>query len=1314
MGALKKRRWTKAVSSMVAVLVVLALSLMTGGQLVAAANPNPAPVQFFYVPFPEDQLLLGLQTIESGGPSTAPTNPVTTYVSIAAVSSNTIIYYDQWENGYDPDIANPMNLYSTPGNLGGTQIWGDADPTNGAPPGVATDIINAGTVIILNNVVDVTTPLVIDFDGRDKIAATKSVAVSRSGWAAGSNTFLAGSVEVVDTHYWGTEYLAPVGVNIPDATDFQMFQYTGLYIMAGPGGATVQIDANANGTFETTVPLVEGQGYAVNGGVNVGGKVSSDNPVQVDILTGDIASNYESRDSNLLPVDLWADEYYTPVSSPSGLNATTVWLYNAGASSIIVNYQRRIAGVLTTSPLIVPGGPAGGYLKQVLPDGTGARFSSSATFYAFSTMDSTSGSWSGSGNQSWDWGFTLVPKSSLTAQILIGLGLGRDPTSGVNLNENGNPVWVTPVGNGNTFVTVYADFDADPTTGPNTDTNGNQYDVSFSLRELDRAKIFDTNDGDQTGMLVYTLAAGIKLAAAWGQDPLTASSGAPGLDVGNGVPPLPEFDAGKNATLDTDNDGDGFVSPGDVLLFTIFINNISRVTITNVLLEDTPPADTTYVTNSTFYKDASSVTTQITDDLIGTLFPLDEGGAVLTPPGSLPIGGTLEVTFKVIIDDFADLTGGTTEILNTGTVTANGGTVNLADTTPIYGRIGDFVWVDSDGDGIQDGGEVGLAGVTVNLYEPGIGPDGIPGTPDDNNPIATTTTDSFGAYLFTGIPAGNYAVEFVLPSGYSFSDADQGVDDGLDSDANISTGLTPTFSLAAGEPNTTIDAGLYLPGSIGDFVWVDLNNDNIQDGGETGLASVTVKLYDSANNLIATTVTNASGLYSFPNLDPGDYYVEFIKPAGYSFVLQDQGADDTIDSDADTTTGQTATFTLTSGEDNTTIDAGFFEPGSVSDFVWVDSNGDGIQDAGEVGLAGVTVNLYDSADNLIATTVTDASGLYSFTNVPPNTYYVEFVEPAGYDFVPQDQGADDAVDSDADVATGKTATFTLATGEANTTIDAGLSPDESASISDFVWVDTNQNGIQDASEPGLAGVTVNLYDGAGNLLATATTDGTGFYMFSGLTPGDYYVEFVAPVGYSLTPQDQGVDDAVDSDADTTTGQTAVFTITSGESNTTIDAGLYQPGSVSDFVWEDANQNGIQDAGEAGLAGVTVNLYDSADNLIATTTTDASGFYSFTGLDPGDYYVEFVAPAGYSLTPQDQGVDDTTDSDANVTTGQTAIFTITSGESNITIDAGLYQPTQPPVVPTVNFWGFITATLLMAILIPVFLSRRNKLSKTILE
>ncbi|MBY0280140.1 hypothetical protein K2Z84_32810 [Candidatus Binatia bacterium] len=734
-----------------------------------ARAANPTPVQLFYVPFPEDQLLQGLQAIESGGSGSTPTNPVTTYVSIAVVADGTVLYYDQWENGYDADIANPANLYASPGNLGGTQIWGDGDASNGAAPGVAGDVLDAGTVIVLRNSFNTGNLLAIDFDGRDKIAATKTVAVTRTGWASGSSTLLAGSVEVFDTNSWGTDYRAPVGSDIPDASDAQMFEYSSLFIMAGEGGASVQVDKDANGTFETAQSLNEGETLFVNGGVNVGARVLSDRPVQVDILTGDIGSNYESRDSGLLPVDLWSTAYYEPVSTV-GSAGTTVWLYNPGGGSLTVQYTTRNGGgALTTTNLTVPGGPAGGYLKQVIPDGYGARFTAATPFYAFSTTDSTNAS---SGNQSWDWGFSLVPQDSLTPQVLIGLGIGRDPDSPVNLNEDGNPVWVTPVGNGDTAVDVYVDYDADPLTGPNLDPNGNRYDVLLHLRELDRATVYDPVDRDQTGMLLYTLTPGVKLAAAWGQDPTTASAAAPGLDVGTGIPPLPLFSAGKNGTLFTDGDGDGYVSPGDVLRYTIAIANISRAPVPDIVLVDDLPAGTTYVPGSTFFRNAFGVVTQIPDDGSGTAFPLDGSGVTLDPIVALPVGGTYEVTFEVTIAAFGGLPPGTSALLNVCEASAVGITVKCPDLTPLFGRIGDFVWNDGDCDGQQDGGpEVGIPGVTVNLWTD-LDDDGAIGVGDSI--VATQVTTLAGGYLFTGVPAGSYVVDVVnatVPPGMTLTTA---------------------------------------------------------------------------------------------------------------------------------------------------------------------------------------------------------------------------------------------------------------------------------------------------------------------------------------------------------------------------------------------------------------------------------------------------------------------------------------------------------------------------------------------------------------
>ncbi|NUM71160.1 MAG: choice-of-anchor A family protein [Ignavibacteriaceae bacterium] len=352
--------------------------------------------------------------------------------------------------------------------------------------------------------------------------------------------------------------------------------------------------------------------------------------------------------------------------------------------------------------------------------------------------------------------------------------------------------------------------------------------------------------------------------------------------------------------------------------------------------------------------------------------------------------------------------------------------------------------------------------------------------------------------------------------------------------------------------------------------------------------------------------------------------------------------------------------------------------GSLGDKVWNDTDNDGVQDAGEAGIANVTVKLYDCNNNLISTTTTNASGNYLFSNLAAGDYKVKFELPSGYVFSPKDQGGNDATDSDADLTTGYTTCITLASGQNNLTVDAGMyqPPVNNASLGDKVWNDTDNDGVQDAGEAGIANVTVQLYDCNNNLIATTTTNASGNYLFSNLAAGDYTVKFVPQLGYTISPKDQGGNDATDSDADPSTGKTTCITLASGENNMTVDAGMYQPpvgtSSLGDKVWEDTDQDGVQDPGESGIPGVTVQLYDCNNALLAFTTTDASGNYSFANLTAGDYYVKFIAPSGYAFSPKDQGSDDAADSDADPSTGKTACVTLGSNETNNTLDGGLYE------------------------------------------
>jgi SdrD B-like domain/PKD domain len=550
---------------------------------------------------------------------------------------------------------------------------------------------------------------------------------------------------------------------------------------------------------------------------------------------------------------------------------------------------------------------------------------------------------------------------------------------------------------------------------------------------------------------------------------------------------------------------------------------------------------------------------------------------------------------------------------------------------PLTGSIGNFMWNDTNRDGIQNNGELGIAFVSVTLTYP-------------NGTTAQTSTDANGFYLFSNLPAGTYSVTFTTPGGYVPSPSNVG-NDATDSDPV--NGTVSGIVLAAGQNNNTIDAGFNIPAptaSIGNFVWDDVNRNGIQDPTEVGISGVLVTLSNGA-----TTTTNASGFYSFTGLPAGTYSVTFTTPSGFVPSPSNVGNDAT---DSDPVNGTVSGIILTEGQINNTIDAGFNVPptASIGNFVWNDVNRNGIQDAGEPGISGVLVTLSNGA-----TTTTNASGFYSFTGLPAGTYSVTFNTPAGFVATPSNVG-NDATDSDP--INGTVSGIVLTEGQINNTIDAGFNVPPSASIGNFVWNDTNRNGIQDAGEPGISGVLVTLSNGA-----TTTTNASGFYSFTGLPAGTYSVTFNTPAGFVATPSNVG-NDATDSDP--INGTVSGIVLAEAETNNTIDAGFNVPATaaIGNFVWNDVNRNGIQDAGEPGISGVTVTLSTGA-----TTTTNATGFYSFTGLPTGTYSVTFTTPSGYTVTPSNVGSDAT---DSDPVNGVVSGIVLAVGEINNSIDAGYYQ------------------------------------------
>ncbi len=420
------------------------------------------------------------------------------------------------------------------------------------------------------------------------------------------------------------------------------------------------------------------------------------------------------------------------------------------------------------------------------------------------------------------------------------------------------------------------------------------------------------------------------------------------------------------------------------------------------------------------------------------------------------------------------------------------------------------------------------------------------------------------------------------------------------------------------------------PTEIGNRVWLDTNKDGIQDAGEAGINNVTVTLACGTDT--ATATTNTAGEYYFSNKTGGN---ATFMDAGESCTLKVNGSQTSLSS-----------YTLTTQNADSKTDNNRYTDIRDSDAA---NNAGTAEIAFTVGSSGQNNHGLDFGYQAAATTPTVAK---DYGDIPDSYHTKQSNNGASHTIVANfslgatvdgetDGQPTAAADGDGADEDGVHFITPLLPGE-SALIAVGTTQTSVATAYVNGWIDFNHDGdFADANEHIITDQTIASVYTTLALLANIPADAI---------PGDTYARFRLSSA-SGTSYDGAAAD----------GEVEDYKVT-----------ITAPSRIGDTVWLDTNKNGIQDAGEAGVQGVTVKLYRKSDNrLLGAKLTDSTGNYFFVNeLAAGTYYLEFTKPAGYQFTLQDAGTDPALNSDADPTTGRTGDITVVAGIPQTQWDAGL--------------------------------------------
>jgi len=511
-----------------------------------------------------------------------------------------------------------------------------------------------------------------------------------------------------------------------------------------------------------------------------------------------------------------------------------------------------------------------------------------------------------------------------------------------------------------------------------------------------------------------------------------------------------------------------------------------------------------------------------------------------------------------------------------------------------YGSLTGSVYFDADYSGDRQTTEAPVAGVEVRLYD------------EFGIQVKRTNTSENGLYSFYGLMPGAYYVEMSTLMGYTYV-VKEGVS--VISSTNNLYGKTKLLTVLPNQETSGIDGGLIIPGIVRGAAFLDDNDNGIKDNEEKGFPGIQIKLVDQMHLLPDTSaITDSSGAYSFSSVMPGTYFIqcEALENArfssNFSHIIQSQA------------------FIVSSGQIVDLPDLGVILPSIINGVVFFEQDDESrISNAPVIPFTDAEVMLIPSDNKESYTASVAQDGSFQIADIRPGeyTFKLSFIDgkvlsyastPLFHEFRGQAQ---------------INVPFIVENGMEPYHIRFGVAVP--STLSGVLFIDSNNNGVQDEDEGGTQGLVLELLDEkTGKIEARTSPLQDGSFSFTGVLPSVYTVSVVIPRDYILLTGnaflfhilDEGVIGANN------------IKIRSDSAYDGLIAGLIQSTSLGGFVLAESGDQHI------AVPDLVINLLSENGIVSQTVMTDEDGGYIFEGVMPGKYYLSTGLPDGYLLVDFD--------------------------------------------------------------------------------